>query len=139
VLDLDGLKRINDDLGHHAGDAMLKLVAAGLRDRLRTVDLVGRLGGDEFGVFLPGVDEAGARAVAEDLVERIRTTPVEMDGRSHGTTASVGFAMLREGSGTDVGRLMMQADSAMYEAKHAGGDRVAMFQPTDGADRAATG
>jgi diguanylate cyclase (GGDEF)-like protein/PAS domain S-box-containing protein len=136
MLDLDGIKKVNDELGHHAGDALLKLVAAGLRDRLRTVDSVGRLGGDEFGVFLPGVDEIGAAAVAEDLVERIRLTRVEVEGRSVGTTASVGITMLRDHDEAGTERLMMQADSAMYEAKHAGGNRVALFKASGGARQA---
>ena len=126
VLDLDGVKRVNDELGHHAGDVLLKLVASRMSERLRAVDVVGRLGGDEFGVLLPGVDEAGARAVADDLVARIRATRVEMEGRSVGTTASLGIALLGADDHADAGRLMMLADSAMYEAKHAGGDRVAV-------------
>jgi diguanylate cyclase (GGDEF)-like protein/PAS domain S-box-containing protein len=136
VLDLDGVKRVNDELGHHAGDVLLKLVARRMSERLRAVDVVGRLGGDEFGVLLPGVDEAGARAVAEDLVGRVRDTRVEMEGRSVGTTASVGIAVVGADNGADAGRLMMLADSAMYEAKHAGGDRVAVYQPADGIERA---
>jgi diguanylate cyclase (GGDEF)-like protein/PAS domain S-box-containing protein len=136
MLDLDGVKSVNDELGHHAGDALLKLVAAGMRERLRAVDTVGRLGGDEFGVFLPGVEEAGAAAVAEDLVERIRMTKVEVDGRSVGTTASVGITLLRDGDEVDTERLLMRADSAMYEAKHAGGDRVALFKAGGGAREA---
>jgi diguanylate cyclase (GGDEF)-like protein/PAS domain S-box-containing protein len=132
VLDLDGLKKVNDELGHHAGDALLKLVASGLRDRLRSVDSLGRLGGDEFAVCLPGVDRAGAQSVAQSLVERIRVTRVELDGRSVGTTASLGIALLRQGDDLDSERLLMQADSAMYEAKHAGGDAVALYEPAAG-------
>jgi diguanylate cyclase (GGDEF)-like protein/PAS domain S-box-containing protein len=136
MLDLDGVKEVNDELGHHAGDTLLKLVAAGLRDRLRAVDTAGRLGGDEFGVLLPGVDEAGALAVAEDLVELMRLTRVEVEGRSVGTTASVGITTLREGAEVDTQRLLMQADRAMYEAKHAGGDRVALYEAGEGAKEA---
>jgi diguanylate cyclase (GGDEF)-like protein/PAS domain S-box-containing protein len=136
MLDLDGVKEVNDELGHHAGDALLKLVASGMRDRLRAVDTVGRLGGDEFGVFLPGVDEAGALAVGEDLVERIRLTRMELEGRSVGTTASLGITLLRDGAEVDSERLLMQADSAMYEAKHAGGDRVALYEAGGGAREA---
>jgi diguanylate cyclase (GGDEF)-like protein len=136
MLDLDGVKEVNDELGHHAGDTLLKLVAVGLRDRLRAVDTAGRLGGDEFGVLLPGVDEAGALAVAEDLVERMRLTRVVVEGRSVGTTASVGITTLREGAEVDTQRLLMQADRAMYEAKHAGGDRVALYKAGGGAREA---
>src|SRR3954447_17952447 len=136
MLDLDGIKKVNDELGHHAGDALLKLVAAGVRDRLRAVDAVGRLGGDEFGVFLPGVDVDGAAAVAEDLVERIRLTRVEVEGRSVGTTASVGVTMLSDHDEVGTERLLMQADSAMYEAKHAGGNRMALFKASGEARQA---
>jgi diguanylate cyclase (GGDEF)-like protein len=115
---------------------LLKLVASRMTERLRAVDVVGRLGGDEFGVLLPGVDEAGARAVADDLVARVRATHVEMEGRSVGTTASLGIAVLGADDDIDAGRLMMLADSAMYEAKHAGGDRVAVHQPAGGVESA---
>jgi diguanylate cyclase (GGDEF)-like protein len=103
---------------------------------LRAVDTAGRLGGDEFAVLLPGVDEAGALAVAEDLVELMRLTRVEVEGRSVGTTASVGITTLREGAEVDTQRLLMQADRAMYEAKHAGGDRVALYKAGGGAREA---
>jgi diguanylate cyclase (GGDEF)-like protein/PAS domain S-box-containing protein len=137
VLDLDGVKQVNDELGHHAGDALLKLVAAGLRDRLRAVDIIGRLGGDEFGVFLPGVDRSAAQSVGETLVERIRATRVEVDRRSVGTTASLGVALVRQGDELGADRLLMQADSAMYEAKHGGGNGVAVYEPAGGAEPAA--
>jgi diguanylate cyclase (GGDEF)-like protein/PAS domain S-box-containing protein len=136
MLDLDGIKKVNDELGHHAGDALLKLVATGLRDRLRAVDTVGRLGGDEFGVFLPGVEEVAAAAVGEDLVERLALIRMEVSGRWVGTTASLGITMLSEGDDMDTERLLMQADSAMYEAKHAGGNRVALYKAGGGAREA---
>jgi diguanylate cyclase (GGDEF)-like protein len=137
VLDLDGVKRVNDELGHHAGDILLKLVAQRVSERLRAVDVVGRLGGDEFGVLLPGVDEAGARAVGADLVDRIRSTRVEVEDRSVGTTASLGIAILRDDDDAEGGRLLMRADSAMYEVKHAGGDGVVVYEPAAGPEPAA--
>jgi diguanylate cyclase (GGDEF)-like protein/PAS domain S-box-containing protein len=129
VLDLDCFKSVNDSAGHHAGDVLLKGVASALRGRLRAVDVLGRLGGDEFAVFLPEVRAEDARRVAEDLVSRIREERMEVEGRAVETTASVGVAMLAPSDGLDAERLFMHADSAMYEAKYAGGDGVAFFTP----------
>jgi diguanylate cyclase (GGDEF)-like protein/PAS domain S-box-containing protein len=129
VLDLDCFKSVNDTAGHHAGDFLLKGVAEALRGRLRAVDVLGRLGGDEFAVFLPEVDEEDARRVAEDLVGRIRQERVAVADRAVETTASVGIAMLAPDVGLDAERLLMQADTAMYEAKYDGGDGLAFFAP----------
>ena len=136
MLDLDGVKEVNDELGHHAGDELLKLMASGMQRRLRSVDTVGRLGGDEFGVLLPGVDRPGAQAAAESLVRLIRETPLDLGGRTVRSTASVGIVLLRQGDDLDSERLLMAADSAMYEAKHAGGNAVAVFEPTGGPEPA---
>ena len=129
VLDLDCFKSVNDTAGHHAGDVLLKGVGEALRRRLRAVDVLGRLGGDEFAVFLPEVDEEDTRRVAEDLVGRIREERVAVGDRAVETTASVGIAMLVPDVGLDAERLLMQADTAMYEAKYAGGDGLAFFAP----------
>jgi diguanylate cyclase (GGDEF)-like protein/PAS domain S-box-containing protein len=129
VLDLDELKSVNDTYGHHAGDLVLKAVAGALSARLRENDVLARLGGDEFAVFLPGIDAAGARRVAEELLERIRKERVPASGQTVGTTVSLGVAMLDADPGLDADRLLMQADTAMYEVKYAGGDAVAFFSP----------
>jgi len=80
MVDLDGLKRVNDTLGHQAGDEVLAGCAAALRERLRESDVVARLGGDEFAVLLPSGGRAEAEVVAAALVEAVR----ERAGARHG-------------------------------------------------------
>ena len=118
-LDLDDFKSVNDAHGHATGDAVLRLVADAMRGAVRQADVVGRLGGDEFGVLMPETDGAVAHAVATRLGSGIRTvfrgTP--------SVTASIGVVAV---SGTEAGtdELLRKADQAMYEAKRAGKDRV---------------
>jgi diguanylate cyclase (GGDEF)-like protein/PAS domain S-box-containing protein len=138
VLDLDAFKSANDTLGHFAGDALLKAIAGVLGARLREVDVLARLGGDEFAVFLPEVGLDAARAVAEDLVERIRAERITVAGSAVETTTSLGVALLDPSAPLDAERLLMQADTAMYEAKYAGGDAFAVFAP-EGRTRAGAG
>jgi diguanylate cyclase (GGDEF)-like protein len=118
-LDLDDFKKVNDAHGHATGDAVLRLVADAMRSAVRQADVVGRLGGDEFGVLMPETDGILAHAVATRLAAGIRTvfrgTP--------SVTASIGVVAV---SGTEAGsdELLRKADQAMYEAKRAGKDRV---------------
>jgi diguanylate cyclase (GGDEF)-like protein len=118
-LDLDDFKKVNDAHGHATGDAVLRLVADAMRSAVRQADVVGRLGGDEFGVLMPETDGTLAHAVATRLAGGIRTvfrgTP--------SVTASIGVVAV---SGTEAGsdELLRKADQAMYEAKRAGKDRV---------------
>jgi diguanylate cyclase (GGDEF)-like protein len=118
-LDLDDFKRVNDAHGHATGDAVLRLVADAMRAAVRAADVVGRLGGDEFGVLMPETDPVVAHAAASRLVAGIRTvfrgTP--------SVTASIGVVAV---AGTEAGsdELIRKADQAMYEAKRAGKDRV---------------
>lgn len=118
-LDLDDFKKVNDAHGHATGDAVLRLVADAMRSAVRQADVVGRLGGDEFGVLMPETDGPVAQAAANRLVAGIRTvfrgTP--------SVTASIGVVAV---TGTEAGsdELLRRADQAMYEAKRAGKDRV---------------
>jgi len=118
-LDLDDFKSVNDAHGHATGDAVLRLVADAMRGAVRQADVVGRLGGDEFGVLMPETDGDVAHAAANRLGSGIRTvfrgTP--------SVTASIGVVAV---SGTEAGtdELLRKADQAMYAAKRAGKDRV---------------
>jgi len=118
-LDLDDFKKVNDAHGHDTGDAVLRLVADAMRSAVRQADVVGRLGGDEFGVLMPETEGTLAHVVATRLAGGIRTvfrgTP--------SVTASIGVVAV---SGTEAGsdELLRKADQAMYEAKRAGKDRV---------------
>ena len=122
-VDLDHFKAINDTHGHAAGDEVLRTVAATLQTHLRRSDLLGRIGGEEFSVFLPDTDLDGARQVAENLRLAVQACQLEVDGSPLSITASIGVAV-RTRSTQTLQALQQQADEAMYEAKKAGRNRV---------------
>jgi diguanylate cyclase len=124
VLDLDNFKAINDSLGHHAGDRVLRQVAARLRAMLRDTDTVARLGGDEFAVMLPQTDLKGAAMTGEKMLQRLNG-PYILDERSLIVGASIGIASFPEHS-TDADTLLQKADIAMYAAKN-GGTGLAVY------------
>jgi len=116
LIDLDRFKEINDTLGHHEGDEVLREVASRLRDTLRERDVVARLGGDEFAILLPAVRDAGAAIdVARKLCEAV-ALPIELGEVTLEIGASIGIACHPQ-HGDDVETLMQRADVAMYQAK----------------------
>ncbi|CAN5206652.1 hypothetical protein BH09ACT5_BH09ACT5_09430 [soil metagenome] len=127
-LDLDGFKGINDQLGHAAGDSVLKQVAARIRASVRHEDAVGRYGGDEFVVICEDADRESAAAVA-DRIRMSVAAPLEGVPERFAVTASVGVAvyMPRDGHEPTNDELLSLADSAMYLAKSAGKNRVAFL------------
>ena len=132
LMDLDNFKYVNDTLGHRVGDELIKGVAETMRARLRTSDVLARIGGDEFAVLLPEVSREQAREAAEALRGAVSAYSLDSDGRSVHTTASIGVALIdeRERPAED---LIVESDLAMYAAKHAGRDRVTFYEP-DGSD-----
>jgi diguanylate cyclase (GGDEF)-like protein len=116
LLDLDNFKQLNDTLGHHAGDELLRRVGPRLRDALRTDDLIARLGGDEFAVLLcPAPEETVIAQAAERILGTLRA-PFSVQGLALRVTGSVGIAV--SGPETpDAQTLMQNADVAMYQAK----------------------
>jgi two-component system cell cycle response regulator len=118
-LDLDGFKKINDTMGHGAGDALLKAVASRLEATVRAEDTVARLGGDEFMLGLWHVADAEhAAAVAAKVIEAV-SLPYEIDGLPVCITTSAGIGLF-PAHGADAETLMKSADAALYQAKHAG-------------------
>ena len=125
VIDLDHFKRINDTFGHAEGDRALALAAAALRDVVRESDAVGRLGGEEFVLVLPGVDAAAAREAAERA--RIAISEVQIGGRQ--LACSAGLACHPDDAG-DAPGLLMAADAALYAAKDTGRGRTCRYRPS---------
>jgi diguanylate cyclase (GGDEF)-like protein len=123
-LDLDYFKHTNDALGHAAGDRVLVRTMARCASLLRESDVIGRLGGEEFSILLPGTDQAGAVEVAEKLRLAVEANEIQLDKATIKTTASFGVAAINS-SARDVESLLEQADKALYEAKAGGRNRVA--------------
>lgn len=116
ALDLNGFKQVNDTLGHHSGDLLLKHVATRLIDCVRDTDTIARLGGDEFAIVLPNVTSVSdAAEVARRVLDSIRQ-PLLLDGQLAEVGASIGVAVFPE-HGDDTEFLLQQADAAMYTAK----------------------
>jgi diguanylate cyclase len=117
-LDLDGFKEVNDRFGHATGDAVLVAVAGRLRDSIREVDFLYRIGGDEFVILLPAIPSVEAAKVAQRIIERV-SEPVEIDGVPLRIGISVGSACAPN-DGETADELLRLADRAMYEAKRRG-------------------
>jgi diguanylate cyclase (GGDEF)-like protein len=126
LFDLDHFKRVNDEHGHDAGDRLLRAVADAVRGTLRTFELVYRIGGEEFLVLLPGIAEWEAESIAEQL-----RLAIERIGPESGIPITASFGVSgATGAEIDFERLYRGADGALYEAKRAGRDRVAVSAPT---------
>lgn len=123
MVDMDHFKSINDQHGHAAGDQALKHIAALLQTHVRSVDRVGRFGGEEFIVLLPGVGLAQAAQVAEALRSRLAGQQMPREGEPLALSASFGVAEWK-GPSEEPSRLLMRADEALYRAKRAGRNQV---------------
>jgi diguanylate cyclase (GGDEF)-like protein/PAS domain S-box-containing protein len=126
--DLDGFKRINDDLGHRVGDGVLQTIARRMSGVVRDIDLVGRFGGDEFLVVCENTDGAAALLVSERLCAEI-SKPIEGLPAGYSVTASVGIAVSSSENEESGDSLILRADAAMYESKRSGGDRSTLAGP----------
>ncbi|MBW8311107.1 MAG: GGDEF domain-containing protein [Rhizobium sp.] len=122
LMDMDQFKAVNDNLGHEAGDRLLRHLAERARLVLRGEDVLARLGGDEFVAMLPSTDGAGAGVVAERLREALHHAHMLFHGEEVPVPLSIGVAEARPEDSLD--DLLKRADLAMYRAKRAGGDRV---------------
>lgn len=128
MFDVDHFKKVNDTFGHDAGDAVLKALAKTARETLRGIDVLGRLGGEEFAALLP---ETGLEAALQ-AAERLRVAVADM-GLVHGgaplaVTMSLGVAQAA-GAEETLDSLLKRADEALYEAKQSGRNRVAASKP----------
>jgi diguanylate cyclase (GGDEF)-like protein/PAS domain S-box-containing protein len=123
MLDIDHFKCINDTYGHAVGDEMLKHVAALMHHELRKVDTIGRLGGEEFSIYLSGTDLAAAVVFADRLRQKIAAMPLKIDGQSISATVSIGIAAM-EATDAQADAVLIRADHALYRAKSGGRNRV---------------
>ena len=130
-LDLDLFKGINDTFGHAAGDFVLKHVAKIMQSEVREIDLVSRVGGDEFVILLAkSPDRAILEDIAERIIKRVRQ-PVKFEGNICKVSASAGvsFSFARSAP-ADADELLSEADTALYAAKYAGRGQVKFFEPS---------
>ena len=124
IFDVDQFKHVNDAFGHDAGDAVLRALSAAAQAECRQSDVLGRWGGEEFLLILPGTGAEGAAAIAARLREVVEALRVPHDGRELGATASFGVATAAPGGREGVEELLKRADAALYRAKGAGRNRV---------------
>ncbi len=125
-LDLDHFKNVNDSMGHHAGDELLKAVAKRITSCLRDVDTVSRMGGDEFTVILESIPHIdNATIVAEKIID-VMQEPFHLDGRDIQVTVSIGITIYPMDD-KDMSNLLKDADEAMYRAKQAGRNNYQIF------------
>ena len=127
MLDVDQFKKVNDTYGHEVGDMALQQVAAALKSSLRETDILGRMGGEEFAILLPNTQSKEAGLLAERVRQSVGGAPFEIPGKSLTITISIGTIVITgEMSGID--DMLRNADVAMYNAKHCGGNRVVKYE-----------
>ncbi len=127
MVDLDRFKQVNDTGGHMAGDAVLREAARRMKAVTRHYDSPGRYGGEEFLIVLPGCSAQDARTQAERLREAVAREPFAAAGKLLAVTCSIGVSSRGACGAGDADRLIREADSALYAAKHEGRNRVAAF------------
>jgi diguanylate cyclase (GGDEF)-like protein len=123
IVDLDHFKRVNDTYGHGVGDDVLRRTAAICRKNLRTVDIIGRLGGEEFIFLLPETTIDQAVVIGNRLLEALSTTDIDAGVTTIRITATIGISQLLPGD-QDFNTLIQRADTALYRGKVAGRNRV---------------
>ncbi len=129
MIDIDNFKQVNDTYGHKVGDRVLVETSRRCREAMRSGDVLGRWGGEEFAALLPGVGVEGAIKTAERLRQLTAASPVETSGGPVSVTLSVGVASF-DGSCANLSDLLGHVDQALYAAKRGGRNRVELFNST---------
>jgi diguanylate cyclase (GGDEF)-like protein len=127
MFDIDHFKRVNDTYGHQAGDEVIRQVSQALRDNLRTTDIAGRYGGEEFGVILPDTNADSAHVFCERLRKQIETMEVVHDDQTIKFTVSLGISEANP-SATDHKEWLEQSDQALYACKENGRNQTRIFE-----------
>lgn len=129
-IDIDHFKKINDSYGHNTGDVVLQQFAATLKQHFRDSDVIGRVGGEEFAVFLPQTAKLDAAELLDQLRQKIQSTSVECSEQQISYTISCGVTNFKNAASTRLDELIHQADVALYQAKISGRNRVEVYKPS---------
>jgi len=133
ILDIDEFKKVNDTCGHEAGDIALQQVAAALKSSLREIDILGRMGGEEFAVLLPNTLSHAAVLLAERVQQIMASTSFEVPGASSTITITISIGVAAATNEmSDIDDMLRNADAAMYRAKYYGGNRVVQYEDVSG-------
>jgi two-component system, cell cycle response regulator len=127
MADIDHFKQVNDVYGHLVGDAVLREASRRLESHVRPYDSVGRFGGEEFLIVVPGCERQDARSLAERLRSAFSETPMVTSEGALQVTLSLGVAVVDSGIGLDSDSIIRAADESLYRAKNAGRNRVEVF------------
>jgi diguanylate cyclase len=127
LVDIDHFKKINDNHGHQVGDDVLRLIGQLLLDSCRSTDISGRYGGEEFAIILPDTSGENALLMAEHLRHKFASMQIPYGSQPLQITVSIGASTLFEDT-PDPQTWVMQADQALYQAKHAGRNRIVLFE-----------
>ena len=130
VLDLDRFKDINDQFGHAAGDTILQSFTATVSAELRELDIFGRIGGEEFLIALPHTDVSQAVLIADRICQAVNGSPVDFVGQKIEYTVSIGIETINVDKNSDLSKVIVHADKAMYMAKSTGRNKVVTYQNT---------
>jgi diguanylate cyclase (GGDEF)-like protein len=128
ICDVDHFKQVNDNYGHLAGDAVLRELAKRIDSSLRSYDSVGRYGGEEFIILIPGANGAGAAELAERLRAAVADLPMQTNEGEFRCTMSFGATALNKRQAFDLNSLIREADEALLLAKNSGRNRVELWQ-----------
>ncbi len=127
-LDLDNFRSVNSKYGHAGGDKALKSFSTVLQSHLRNSDLVGRLGGEEFAIVLPNTDLGSSIKVLEKIQYSMENSPVEYLGKTFQCTISIGVSLFHEANEVELEELIRQSDTALYNAKKSGKNRIVEYK-----------
>lgn len=126
MIDIDRFKSINDGYGHGVGDQVIKVIAAILKDEIRKIDGIGRLGGEEFGLILSGMDSTLAHHFTNSIRKKVAETTISISGATIHTSVSIGITEI-SANDTSIEEAIERADKALYRSKRGGRNRVEIF------------
>ena len=131
AIDIDHFKQVNDTYGHLIGDEALKHVSQIIKNQLRDYDIIGRLGGEEFGVFISNTDREDALALAERIRTAVATQPLKLNDLTVSLTVSIGLTESQQRS-CCFANIYHEADVSLYQAKHNGRNQTQVYRPAFG-------